>query len=300
MRAPMALTRTAGATGPSTCRGFRAGALCAALVAAWASTTPALGTGQEAPPSASATKLSTRAEREAFLSTAPIVRAESASKGVTGTLRVTLSDGVVTHDASVQTIDERRLKYETPKGVEMNFKDSWRFNVAAYRIDRLLDIGMIPATVERLYKGRRSSFTWWVEDVLMDEEERQRQKLDAPNQADWEQQFSTVRLFDELIANIDRNKGNLLIDKGWNMWMIDHSRAFRTNGKPRSPGHLLRAERSMLDRLRRLDLPAVREAVSDYLTNEELGALMKRRDYIVEHFDKTGPKRLFDRPPRCC
>jgi len=36
-----------------------------------------------------------------------------------------------------------------------------------------------------------------------------------------------VRLFDQLIYNTDRNLGNLLIDKSWRLWMIDHTRAFK-------------------------------------------------------------------------
>ena len=36
-----------------------------------------------------------------------------------------------------------------------------------------------------------------------------------------------VRVFDELIANRDRNIGNMLWTSTWKMWMIDHTRAFR-------------------------------------------------------------------------
>ena len=223
------------------------------MLALWTVSMPATAVGQAPSPTAPGATLSTQDEREAFLSTANIVRTEAASKGVTKTLRVTLSDGAVTHDASVQTIDDSRQKFETPKGIEFNFRDTWRYNVAAYKLDRLLGLGMIPATVDRLYNGKHGSFTWWVDDVLMDEEERQRQQQRAPNATDWDQQMWTMRLFDQLISNVDCNKGNLLIDKGWNMWLIDHSRAFRLNGTPRSEANLSRVERSLLDRLRRLD-----------------------------------------------
>ena len=37
-----------------------------------------------------------------------------------------------------------------------------------------------------------------------------------------------VRLFDQLIYNIDRNLGNLMITNDWTIWAIDHTRAFRT------------------------------------------------------------------------
>ena len=109
--------------------------------------------GQEA--AAPSPTLTTDAERETFLKKANIVRARPAGKGVTNTLRVTLSDGTVTHDASVQTIEEAKARFETPYGTELNFKDSWRFNVAAYRIDRLLGLEMTPPSVERRYGARR-------------------------------------------------------------------------------------------------------------------------------------------------
>jgi hypothetical protein len=32
-------------------------------------------------------------------------------------------------------------------------------------------------------------------------------------------------MFDQLIANIDRNQGNLLYDRDWHLVLIDHSRA---------------------------------------------------------------------------
>lgn len=247
-----------------------------------------------------ATTLATPAEREAFLSSARVVRTRSAGKGVTNTLRATLSDGVVTHDASIQTIDEARHVFEGTGGTELNFKDSWRFNVAAYRIDRLLELGMVPVSVERRHQSKTGSFTWWVDDVLMDEQEHYRKKRPTPNLADWNEQMWTTRLFDQLIANVDRNLGNLLIDKAWNVWMIDHSRAFRLNHAPRRPGNLSKVERRLLERLRAMDMASVRQAVGEYLTPPEIEALLKRRDYIVAHFDRGGPALVFDRRPRCC
>ena len=93
----------------------------------------------------------------------------AAGKGVTGTLRATLSDGTITHDASIQTIDESMREFRSNRGTEFNFVDSWRYNVAAYRLDRLLEIGMTPPSVERNYQNKPGAFTWWVDDVLMDE-----------------------------------------------------------------------------------------------------------------------------------
>jgi hypothetical protein len=238
------------------------------------------------------------AQQEEFLKTARVVRTRGASKGVTNTLRATLSDGTLTHDASIQTVDEEMREFRGTRGTELNFKDSWRFNVAAYRIDRLLEIGMIPPSVERRYNGKLGAFTWWVDDVLMDEAERYKTKAPAPDPDAWNRQMWTVRLFDQLIANVDRNLGNLLIDKSWTIWMIDHSRSFRLNDKIRAPENLSRCDRQLFERLKALDLKALQSVARDYLTPGEMRAMLARRDDIVARIEKLGPAGLFDRVPQ--
>ncbi|WP_410960109.1 hypothetical protein, partial [Salmonella sp. SAL4434] len=76
-------------------------------------------------------------------------------------------------------------EFKSKQGVEFNFRDSWRYNVAGYRMDRLLDIGMTPPSIERYYQNKPASFTWWVDDVIMDEGERLKSKSPAPNIELW-------------------------------------------------------------------------------------------------------------------
>jgi hypothetical protein len=237
-------------------------------------------------------------QQEAFLKTAKVVRTRDAGKGVTGTVRVTLSDGTLTHDASVQTVDIAMNEFRSNRGTELNFKDSWRYNVAAYRLNKVLQLGRIPVSIERLHRGKPGSFTWWVEDVLMDEGERLKTKAPSPDPLAWNEQMWHIRLFDQLIQNVDRNLGNLLIDKSWTVWMIDHSRAFRLSNKVSSPKNLTRVERGALERLRALDEATLKEAVGDYLTSFEMRALLQRRDEIVALFDKGGPAMIYERSPQ--
>jgi len=243
----------------------------------------------QAPPSL------TLEQQEEFLQKAKILRTRSASKGVTGSLRATLSDGTLTHDAHIQTIDEFKTEFKSNRGTEFNFRDTWRYNVAAYRLDRLLELNMIPPSVERNYLSKPGSFTWWVDDVIMDEAERLKTKVAAPNALAWNEQMWHVRLFDQLIYNVDRNLGNLVIDKTWTIWMIDHTRAFRLFDKIKTPTNLSRIDRKVYDRLKALDPDKLKTVMGDYLTGPEIRAMLARRDDIVARLDKMGATALFDR-----
>jgi hypothetical protein len=251
------------------------------LVTVWA---PALaGPQQAAPP---LTVALAPEQMEAFLLNAEIVRTRDAGAGITNSRRATLSDGVITHDAHVQTIDQSRSVFKPPTGPqEFNFKDSYRYNVAAYRLALLLGLDNVPMSVERSVNGRRASVTWWIDDVLMDEGTRVRKQVTSPDRERTAMQLHIMRVFDELIQNRDRNLGNLLWTTDWKMWMIDHTRAFRLATDLSNPKRLERVERSLFEQLRALTQDAVSKAVGSSLTRFEIEPLLNRRDAIVELFD---------------
>jgi hypothetical protein len=236
---------------------------------------------------------------EAFLAKARVIRTQGVAKGVTGSLRVTLTDGTLTHDAHVQMIDESRVQYATRAGVEFNFRDSWRFNIAAYRIDRLLGLDLVPVSVERRYQARPGAFTWWVDDVLMDEEERYTKKVGAPDTECWNAQMRLVRVFDALIDNTDRNLGNLLITKSWRLWAIDHTRAFRPSKTLRKPQNLTHIDRVTLERMKALNVETLGKAAKRHISTDDIRALLARRDAIVAHFAAAGETALYQRPENC-
>ena len=146
-----------------------------------------------------------------------------------------------------------------------------------------------------MYKGTRGAFTWWIDDIKMDEADRLKEKLTPPDLDKWNQQMQLVRLFDQLIANVDRNLTNLLIGNDWNVWAIDHTRAFRTQHEPEDTGQhralrsagLRRAEATRQD----LDQGGRGRATQTY----EIDALLKRRDLIVAIIEQKGEAGLFDR-----
>ena len=247
----------------------------------------------------------TREQQEEFLRTARIIRKSEISSGVTLPLRATLTDGRTTHDAQIQTVEIRKASYQTPSGTEINFTDSYKYNIAAYRLDKLLGLGMVPVSVERKVAGATAAVTWWVDDMLMTGKKRHKKKIPVPHVKlfNWNKQMFCCRVFDQLIYNTDRNLGNVIITNDWQIWMIDHTRAFRNHKTLKTPGDLVKCDRRLLTAMRKLNYEMLARELRPYLRKAQIKALLARRDRIVKFFDKAVAEKgeqavLYDSPPR--
>ena len=251
------------------------------LVILWFATAPAHGLQQRA------SSLVTREARETFLRTARFVTDPADDRR---SWRAVLDDGTRQHAASVVTDDGSGPT-----------RRNYRFNVAAYELDGLLGLNLIPATVERPVNGRPASVTWWLDDFAMNELDRRRNKINPPDQDRWDRQMQAVRVFDELISNTYRDTApalylnsvwdNLLITEDWTIWITDHTGAFRTRHQLQEPETLVRCPRSLFGRLRELTRPRLQLALERYLSPEQLEALEVRRALLVRHFDAEIQRR---------
>ena len=244
--------------------------------------------------------LETRAQREAFLSEANIVTDPLADGRRSG--RATLDDGTRKHDASVDTAD----------GSDPT-RRSYRFNVAAYELDKVLGLNLVPPAVERVVSGRPASLIWWVDDFAMNELDRRRKGIDPPDLERWSRQVQAVRVFDELISNTYRDTSpplylnsvwdNLLITTDWTIWITDHTGSFRTRKALQDPESLTRCPRNVLTRLRELNRELLQQTLRKYLSSQQIDALEVRRALLVRHFDDQIATQgeavvLYELPPR--
>jgi len=228
-------------------------------------------------------------EIKKFLLTAKIVNFKESKKGITAPKRLTLSDGVRTHDASFQAIDEQKTVMQLASGkTEMNFVDSYKYNLAAYRLAEMLGLeDIVPVYVERKWEGKTGSLSWWL-PVQMDEADRLKQKIPIPDAATdtWNKQMYKIRVFDALVYDNDPNLTNVLVSQDWKPWRIDFTRAFRLSKDLRDPKDLVRCDRALLEKLKALNTERVTQQTKSYLTKSAVQALMARRDKIVETFQK--------------
>jgi hypothetical protein len=218
---------------------------------------------------------------ETFLRKARITSVRRIGTGVTDPERVTLTLDGVTRYAVFKSIDVSKPGVtEFARGApEINFQDSWQTEIAGYIVDRIVGLGMVPATVERAI-GKVGSLQWWVES-MMSEAERRKQGLAPPDEEAWNRQQFKMRLFDQLIYNVDRHLNNILITKEFELRLIDHSRSFRAMKELRDPSQLTRFSRSLLDGLTKLEYQDLRKRVGRYLTDAQVRTLLARRDAIL-------------------
>ena len=229
----------------------------------------------------------TKEQIKTFLLKAKVVASKQSSKGVTAPWRLTLSDGTLTHDASFQAIDEHKTNVTMASGrTEMNFVDSYKYNIAAYELAEMLGMDdMIPVYVERSWQGNPGSISWWL-PVKMDEEDRKKQNIQPPDPDAWNNQMYKIRVFDQLVYDDDPNLTNVLIGPDFKIYRVDFSRAFRLYKNLRDPKNLVRCDRQLLEKLKALDANQVSEKTKHYLSKDEVKAVMARRDKIIAQFQQ--------------
>jgi hypothetical protein len=221
------------------------------------------------------------AEIEKFLLEAPI-RLGKTLGGVTRSRQAILELDGVSHFAVWKTIDDKRTGVTSlGRGAsEINFRDTWKTEIPAYELDKLLGLNMVPAAVARTFDNTEGALIAWV-DLGMSEADRLKMQLIPPNPAAWSQNMAKVQLFDNLIYNIDRHSNNIYITDNWDIILIDHSRSFRPFNELRTESELRRFSKSLLAALEKLDRATLDKKMSKYLEGPQIEALLNRRDAIL-------------------
>lgn len=208
------------------------------------------------------------ADIEAFLAAGKITRMEAVPIGVTKPQRGYLEPGPVARFAWKQL----------PPGRRNGFMENYKAEIAAYQLDRLLDLHMVPPVVERTVDGKIGAAVLWIEDTKGWD---MKKPVQGPEPG-WSKQISRMKLFDQLIGNIDRNQGNLIYDSDWHLFLIDHSRAFTTRKNVDGIAPIGVVDAELWKRIEALTPAAVEQALGPWLSKPELDAMFARRERMQQ------------------
>ena len=238
-------------------------------------------------------EIAQRPALEEFLRTAEIVRFEEIGEGVTKPYRLYLKkDGV-----------ELKAAWKNPKGMQLGFLEGWQYEIAAYRLDKLLGLNMIPPAVERDFQGKPGALVLWADNkysllkVMEDGIRIPDEARDRTDKMKW-----LTRAWDSLIANEDRTQQNVLYTGDWRTIIFDHSRAFRSGGEfskrlmygrdgimkgaTGEPFLFRRLPRWFVDGIKALTFENIRAAVGSNLTGKEIKAVLTRRDLLLREISE--------------
>ncbi|HSO24086.1 MAG TPA: hypothetical protein VLT81_14340 [Chondromyces sp.] len=221
-----------------------------------------------------------------------VVSRHEIGRGVAGAEKLVLEHEGARFHAAFRTVDA--LVESEPKGGArrpMSYRDAAIFEAAAYELSELLGIGRVPPAVARSIDGTDGTVQIWMEQTTPEVELLDQGSLDPPDPGLWNRQKDIMRVFDSLIANNDRNQGNLLIDANWNIWLIDHTRAFNRSSELVDRDSITRCERGLWASLQALDEPTIRGRTQSYLKRREVRALLLRRDQLIRHIEKLIEKQ---------
>jgi len=237
-------------------------------------------------------EIAQREAKEEFLLTADIVRSEPIGEGVTKPFKLYLKKGDV----------EGKAAWKNPRGEMGGYLEGWQYEIAAYRLDKLMGLNMVPPAVEREFNGKKGALVLWVENrgsllkLIEDKVRIPDEVTDHTEKMKW-----LTRAWDCLIANEDRTQQNFLYTDDWRVIIFDHSRAFRSTGEfvkrlmfgrdgikkssQGTPWLFRRLPRGFVEKVKGLTFESIKAAVGTALTDKEIKAIITRRALLIKEID---------------
>jgi hypothetical protein len=217
-------------------------------------------------------------EIEDFLRTAPITHFKDIPVGITKPQRGYFAPGGPASSMAWKPLNDQVMHGKM---------ESYRSEIAAYLLSRHLGLDMVPPVVEREIKGVKGAVVFWI-DGVRPWDPKAPPKISGAN---WARQTSRMFMFDQLIANIDRNQGNLLYDDGGHVFLIDHSRAFTSKPDLTGLSAPQQYDRDLWLRMAALTRQEVETAVGPWLTSRQVESLLLRRDHMAKQIAKLLRER---------
>ncbi len=215
---------------------------------------------------------------ENFLRKADVISVEKgAVGGRTQPWIVTLRDGGITQRAMFKYVDAQR-----PRPVP----DSYKYELAAYELTKLLGVQFVPPVVAREIEGRKGSLQIYLENCVS-ERDRIRRKLEPPDPAAFADAREEIKILENLTSDrcLDTKDMYVHVDT-WRICRVDFSEAFFPTAELLPNCEFTRCSRKLFQGLLALDDQTIASNLSPYLNTDEIDALAKRKNVILEKIKK--------------
>ena len=222
--------------------------------------------------------LDQRTQIEEYLKVAEVTTMEELKVGVTKPKKAMLAPG-----GPVEAI---AFKNVAP-GRSTGYWESYKSEIAAYELDKLLGLDMVPPTVEKRVKGDKGAAVMWCTNTKSFKDHGGVPTAPPAHFASWNRQLAMAKMFDNLIGNLDPNLGNWLVDPAWNLILIDHTRAFTTD-KNMVHKKMDRIDGPLWDKMKALTVESLTPVLSPWIGKGEIKALIQRRDAMAADYDKQA------------
>lgn len=160
--------------------------------------------------------------------------------------------------------------------------------VAAYRLDRLLGLGLIPVAVNRNVDGQPGAVTL-NQDELTSERDREKKRQGGGAWCPLPEQFNLMYMFDILAYNEGRKLEEVrYIPVVWHLVLTGNRKLFAArNYRPRYLDKApVRLSDFMITRLKSLNESELTGTLGDVLDKKRLQAILKRRDLLLKTAQK--------------
>lgn len=215
-----------------------------------------------------------REEREYFLYSAAVVNVrKGAVPGRTAAWRIDLDDGEIQGRAMFKVVDDTRPTL---------LPDSYKYELAAYALDKLLGFQRIPPMIKREIEGTWGSLQIRIENCIGLDEKNEKGLL-APDPQAFSDTLEEINVFENLIYNERKELDDILIHKEtWDVFRVDFSEAFSPTPELLPKQKIKRCSKELFRNLQELSDNVIRARLEEYLNEEEISALIRRKALIIE------------------
>jgi hypothetical protein len=213
-------------------------------------------------------------EIENYLKTAKVVSdIVDPQAGRTEGWIISMDDGKIQRRGYFKHMDRSRPHF---------IPDSYKYEIAAYELNKLLGLNIVPPLVEREIQGIKGSLQMFIEDFIK-ESDRKRRNIEPPDPLSFQNTLEEINVFENLVYDECFDADDTFVQKkDWKVWRVDYSEAFEPTSDLRPGSKITRCSKNLFQNLLKVEDEAVKAKLSAYLNDEEITALLERKKLIIQ------------------